>query len=118
MNNANLDSTNLESDLIRNVLQLLFLTNRWVTSDTTMAGIVAGMARISSNMGKLTFHEAKARFKMNKLSSEVSLVGTDMFGNKYYEDEKESFGATAASGQDQSTRSYQQLVPNVLVSPQ
>ena len=30
---------------------------------------------------------------MNKLTTTPTLVGTDLFGNKYYEDHEESFGA-------------------------
>ena len=76
---------------------------------------MAGVARANKNLKTLGFHNAKvlffvarigcciivhdgstlvqARFKMNKLTTTPTLVGTDLFGNKYYEDHDESFGA-------------------------
>ena len=83
-----------------------------------MSGLLKGLQGVSAAAARfrgatqLGFNSWNARAKMNKLSNNPTLVGFDKWGNRYFEDESESFGARAIFPRPSSRRA-----PRVFGSP-
>ena len=58
-----------------------------------LMGLKEAVNRGTAARANLGFHRWNARMKMNKVSNAPTLVGRDEFGNMYFEDQTESFGA-------------------------